>query len=192
MKIYWIVPIFLLIIACKKEEVIESPRTIVEDSFVSIPILPTSINRSFELKNGRLWNFRLTATEDPQDQKLPLIIALHYAGTETAFQTYSDCLAKPGFIDLPCIIFAPSSNGLGWEDPENEYNIRDFIRLAKLHWPNDTSRIVITGYSNGGIGTWRFATTFAEEICASIPMGGYYDKATRFSIPLYIYPRCCR
>ena len=185
MKFSGLIILLLLAIHCKEDEVIKVPIGIDEESFMNTPLLPSTLNQSFLMDDGTSWKCRLTVTEEILEQKLPFVIALHYAGDEMSFQTYSDCLPKPAFADLPCILLAPEDKGLGWEHESNRDRIASLIDLAKQHWPIDSSKIVITGYSNGGIGTWKFASEFADQISAAIPMGGYFKDPIKFDIPIY-------
>lgn len=157
----------------------------IEDEVSEALLLPTSINGSFELSDGTLWNYRITAPEEIQTQKVPLIIALHWGGAEGTFQSYSSCLVEPAFESLPCILFAPEDRALGWSAEENRILIEGFVQLAIKHWPIDPDRIAITGYSNGGIGTWSYINEIPEYFSAAIPMAGSYSSNQKIDLPVY-------
>ncbi len=156
-----------------------------EDDVAEASLLPTSHNGIFELSNGTSWNYRITASIEIQSSKVPLVIALHWGGAEGTFQSYSACLAEPAFEKLPCILFAPEDRSLGWSAEENRVLIERFIQLAIKHWPIDPERIVITGYSNGGIGTWNYINEIPEYFSAAIPMAGSYSGSKKIDLPVY-------
>ena len=164
---------------------LESTVAPIEDEIAGISLLPTSLNGVFQLTDGTQWNYRITVNEVIDTQRLPLIIGLHWGGAEGTFQRYSICLAEPAIGDFPCILFTPEDRSLGWSSEENRVLVENFIKLAIKYWPIDPSRIALTGYSNGGIGTWNYISEIPEYFSAAIPMAGLLDGNQKFELPVY-------
>lgn len=116
----------------------------------------------------------------------PLIIALHWAGTGEVFKEYSQCLVEPAFENEACYLIIPDAEGMVWTNQYNENKILQLIELAKKNWNVNPSKIIITGYSNGGNGAWFFADKHADLIQAAIPMASAYPINKKVKIPLYV------
>ncbi|MEL6924859.1 MAG: dienelactone hydrolase family protein [Bacteroidota bacterium] len=136
------------------------------------------------LSNGEHWKVRISIPPHETGQQLPLVLALHWAGGHQTYQEYSDCLAFPALDTLGAIIVAPSSEGRHWIDPDMETRTLQLLRLLKKYGPVDEQKIIITGYSNGGIASWQYAQRNPGLFCASIPMAGFY-KAAKIKTPVY-------
>jgi len=159
------------------------------------PTIKNSQIKSFELKervydhafiltNGDTWNLKLSIPKLQEDQKVPLVLALHWAGDGSTYKEFADCLAFPGFDFMNAIIIAPSANGGHWVEEQNEQKVIKLIKQASRHWPIDSEKIIVTGYSNGGIGSWHYAQKYPKLFATALPIAGYY-KAEKIKIPVY-------
>nr|WP_321223727.1 dienelactone hydrolase family protein [uncultured Psychroserpens sp.] len=142
-------------------------------------------NATFKLNNKQTIDVSISVPKIQPHQKIPLIIALHWAGGTNAYIDYSECLAFPALEFLNGIIIAPSDDGLHWITAENESKLLQLIKSVKKHWPIDDTKIIITGYSNGGIASWAYAEKYPEVFCATIPIAGSYT-ASKIEIPTYV------
>jgi len=140
-------------------------------------------NVSFKMDDASTWDIHLSIPDIQADSTYPLVIALHWAGAADAYLQYSSCLAFPAFDQVGAITVAPSGSGLHWIEPLNEQRVIDLVQKLKKFWPVDEDQIVITGYSNGGIGSWHYAKRYPRLFSAAMPMAGYYDAA-KLKIPV--------
>lgn len=138
----------------------------------------------FPLTNKEEWAMKISIPELQPNEKVPLVIALHWAGDKETYKEFSDCLAFPALDSLNAIIIAPSSNGKHWIDPEMEARVIKLIKQVKQYWPIDEEKVLITGYSNGGIGSWEYAKKYPKLFSAAIPMACYYTPS-KLKIPIY-------
>jgi poly(3-hydroxybutyrate) depolymerase len=161
-----------------------------------IPNLKSSEVKKIELSQGihdvRLpmsdgpdWQMKVSIPEITAKSKVPLIIALHWAGNENTYREYFDCLAFPALKELGAVIVAPSSGGIHWIDTINEVRLIQLVRALKKHLEIDKRKVVITGYSNGGIAAWQFADKYPQHFKSAIPIAGIYNP-TKFSVPLIV------
>ena len=198
-------PFFVLILAlalfsCKKEESNDPPplRTYqdLENDFDAIDISDEGIDDvSLQATSFLTWDVRIISPGIVEGQSYPLVFTLHGAanGSPTAHQQTA-CLAEPGLEALGAIIVSPNGYLKQWYEPENQQQILTLINLAKEYWPIDTNKIAVTGYSNGGNGSWFYAEVYPEIFSASIPMASSYntylnagDTIGRFiETPLYV------
>ncbi len=118
---------------------------------------------------------------------VPLVVALHYGGevTPQLSMGFLQTLVVPGLKKLGAVIVAPDCPGDGWTDEASEQAVLALLDYAVRNWPVDRRRIVVTGYSLGGIGTWFLAARHPEVFSAAVPMAGrpVIDAALR--VPVY-------
>jgi len=137
------------------------------------------------MDNGNNWNAELSFGNIEHGKKVPLIIALHWAGQEGTQKEFAQCLAFPGLEHLNGIIIAPSAEGGHWVSESLECRVIDLIRKVRKYWPIDEEKILITGYSNGGIGTWHYVSRHPKLFTSGIAMAGSY-RVTKLKKPIYI------
>ena len=107
---------------------------------------------------------------------VPLILALHFGvGGGNAAGAGGDVvqiLIGPGLAELGAIIVAPDSVGGDWSSPENEKAVSALLDMVQARYSIDKKRVVVTGFSMGGAGSWHFAEKFPERFSAVIPVAG--------------------
>ena len=139
---------------------------------------------SINLDGGIAWDYTISVPEI-NDEKVPLVIGLHWLGEHEGEQ-YLRCLANPGFSKLNAIIFAPDGGEFYFWERDNYTLILTLIEYAKKYWPIDENKIVVSGYSNGGIATWYFGVHYPQIFSAAIPMASRYDYNRKLEIPFYV------
>ncbi len=170
--------------------------TQIKESEITIPVVKISeINKisleagmhdyALEMTNGKKWNVRILVPKIKKEKKYPLVLALHWTGDEEAYKAYGDCLVFPAFKKIKTFIVIPSSDGTPWVHSNNETRVIDLIKKLKKQFPIAKEQIVVTGYSNGGIGSWKYAEAYPKLFSAAIPIAGYYEKK-KMQIPIYI------
>lgn len=142
-------------------------------------------DHSFKMTDHEKWDMKISIPEIQSDEKVPLIIALHWAGGGKTYQEFMDCLVTPAADSLNAIIIAPSANHKHWAEPMYEKRVVKLIKQVKKYWPVDPKKIVVLGYSNGGIGTWEYAKKHPKLFCAAIPIAGYYSPS-KMEVPIFV------
>lgn len=120
-------------------------------------------------------------------RNVPLVVALHYGGEVTPYYSmgFIRSLVVPGMKKLGAIIVAPDCPGDEWTDPISERSVLALTEYAVRHWPVDRRRIVVTGYSLGGIGAWFFASRHPEIFSAAVPVAGRPFGDADIRVPVY-------
>ena len=165
------------------------------ESFSEIELTSRTKNYQILTTDDQTWNARITIPEMNsvnKKAKYPLIIGLHWLATskknqDQAYINYSSCLLEPVFTNLNAFIIAPQANEILWHSENNQVRILSLIEQAKKHWPIDEDKIVITGYSQGGVGTWFYADTYPDIFSAAIPIASSYPKIPNSSIDIPMY-----
>lgn len=161
----------------------------------NINLTPGTRVDSVKLKDGKMWKFGISVPENINDSEIPFVLALHWSteGGINEYEPYFRCQAVPGLEKLNAIIFAPDAGDFNFWDEENYSLIITFIDYAKKYWPIDENKIVVTGYSNGGYGTWFFGTQYHYLFSAAIPVASRIEyknisiiPQTKLKIPFYV------
>jgi predicted peptidase len=107
---------------------------------------------------------------------VPLVLALHFGvgggDAAGAGRDVVQILIGPGLAELGAIIVAPDSVRGDWSSPENEKAVNELLDIIQARYSIDRKRIVVTGFSMGGAGSWHFAEKFPERFSAAIPVAG--------------------
>jgi predicted peptidase len=103
--------------------------------------------------------------------RVPLILALHFAGDPRGSgRAVLEILVGPALTDLGAIIVAPDSLGGSWDAADNDRAVNQLLDEIIASYSIDTKRIVVTGFSMGGRGTWYFGGKYPQRFSAAIPL----------------------
>ncbi|MET0414354.1 MAG: hypothetical protein ABW217_23790, partial [Polyangiaceae bacterium] len=87
----------------------------------------------------------------------PLVLFLHGAKGAGASQKIVRCLVSPGLESVSPLVIAPASEKGEWWTNDDAAYVLGVVEAAKRDWPVRADHVVVTGYSNGGIGAWAYA-----------------------------------
>ena len=105
--------------------------------------------------------------------RVPLVLALHYGGNPAgAGRGVLEILVRPALSELGAIIVAPDSLGGGWDSAANERAVNLLLDTVLASYSIDARKILVTGFSMGGSGTWHFASKYPERFSAAVPVAG--------------------
>lgn len=146
------------------------------------------------LVNGVFWNFRVIIPENAaENNKRPLVIDLHGAsGGNANAHKNTDCYVEKGVQALNAFIISPNAGFDQWYDQSNQQLILALVDLASSYWHVNPNKRMITGYSNGGNGSWFFADYYPELFSVAVPIASSYDperstgEVPRISVPMYV------
>ncbi len=114
-------------------------------------------------------------------QKFPLLVFLHGSGTDDCRALKEWPSGSPGsFIEL-----APFGRGTSnaFSTALAQQDIQEAIEDVVAHYPVDTSRIVLAGFSMGGYGVFRTFWEHPGRFRALAVFSGHPDLANRWGIP---------
>lgn len=125
------------------------------------------------------------------NQAMPLILALHWGGTVTPFYGESILLGliQPALAGLDTYICAPDCDQGDWTDPAFQSALIEFLDRLIETYAIDRERILITGYSIGGIGTWDIASQYMSMFAGGLPISAPVPEsalAADWQIPLCV------
>src|SRR5215203_3416839 len=102
----------------------------------------------------------------------PVVLALHSGGERMRYygEAYAKLLVAPALERLRPIIIAPDCPTQSWADPLADRAVMALVEQVMREYPVDARRVLVTGFSLGGRGTWFFASHHPEIFTAAIPM----------------------
>jgi len=128
---------------------------------------------------------------------VPLVLALHYGwgGDGPPPQNYGEgfmrLLVEPALRELGAIIVAPDcpAPARRWSEPGSNRAVMELLDHVRSEYRIDPDRILVTGFSLGGHGSWFMASEHSDIFSAAIPMAGraqpeWLEKID--AIPLYV------
>ena len=104
----------------------------------------------------------------------PLVLALHPGGERTPYYglSFMRGIVSPALTDLGAIIVAPDCPTRAWSDPMAERAVMALVQAVMHDYAIDRRRILVTGFSLGGRGTWFMSSRHADLFTAAIPIAG--------------------
>lgn len=104
----------------------------------------------------------------------PLVLALHPGGGRTPYYglSFMHGIVSPALRDLDAIIVAPDCPARAWSDPVAEKAVMALLQKVLQDYAIDRRRILVTGFSLGGRGTWFMSSRHADFFTAAIPIAG--------------------
>ena len=145
--------------------------------------------QKLDLGDGKTMRYSVSVPELGAGTKVPLVLALHYGGPVAPHygEDFLKILVLPGLGELPALFVAPDCPGNGWADPVSDAALLALLDHALAEWPVDRERVLVTGYSLGGGGTWSIIGRHPERFCAAIPVAGWpdVDHPADGAVPIY-------
>ena len=115
----------------------------------------------------------------------PFVVFLHGGGGSRGLLEKLECLVTPAFATVSPIVVAPEGGRGEWWHAEETSFVLGLTAAAARDWPIQTERVVIMGYSNGGIGAWFFARLYPERFSAAIPMASNHTIIGESPLPVF-------
>ncbi len=126
-----------------------------------------------------------------QRGSLPLVLALHYGGPVSRYigGDLLEGLIVPGLQSLSALFVAPNRLRQDWANPDAETDVFALLNYVQSHYAINSNKILLTGYSLGGIGTWYLAARNQARFAAILPISARPPaeaNRTDWQIPIYV------
>jgi predicted peptidase len=137
------------------------------------PPSPGVHESAFNMRGGgsMLYAISVPKNYDPQVPS-PLVLVLHSGGERMRYygSAFMRLLVAPALGDLRAIMVAPDCPTNSWTDAAAEEAVMGLLQDVLTQFNIDRRRVLVTGFSLGGRGTWFMASRHADFFTAAIPM----------------------
>jgi len=138
-------------------------------------VLPKQVHRRtfFSSVDGSLQYYAVTPSQKPGPDNA-LVLSVHGASVEAISQARA---YRPK--DWLTLVAATNRRpyGFDWED-WGRMDALEVLGIAKWAYPHDPSRVILTGHSMGGHGTWHIGLTHPDLFAAIGPAAGWISFRT--------------
>jgi predicted peptidase len=133
---------------------------------------------SFDVPAGGTLRYAVAVPNGVDRQRpRPLVLALHpgggagipYYGMQFMQQIVLPALAK---TDLQPVVVAPDCPTRSWGEPASDRAVMALLKHVGDQYAIDPRRVLVTGFSMGGHGTWFFEAHHPEFFTGAIVMAG--------------------
>jgi predicted peptidase len=125
------------------------------------------------------------ARADPR----PLVLALHPGGRAEYYgSSFMQSIVAPGLRSWRAVIVAPDVPDRSWSTARSERAVLALLEHVLAEHAIDRDRILVTGFSMGGGGTWTMAARHPELFTGAIAMAASpsADEVTELAVPMYL------
>lgn len=153
-----------------------------------VPVLAPGVhNQALAQSGGPTIHYAISIPRGYHGEAVPLVLALHFGGDpEGAGRAMLDILVQPALGELGAIIVAPDSLSGGWSSAPNERAVKALLAAVEKSYAIDRKKMIVTGYSMGGAGTWYWAERYPERFSAAIPVSGRPTaSAATWRVPVF-------
>ena len=137
--------------------------------------------------NGPTIHYAISVPRGYHGDPVPLILALHFGGDpQGAGRAMLEILIQPALGELGAVIIAPDSLGGGWSTAANEQGVKALLAAVEKSYALDQKKVIVTGFSMGGQGTWYWADKYPERFSAAVPVSGTpTPSAATWRLPVF-------
>ncbi len=121
----------------------------------------------------------------------PLIVFLHGSGARGADLKWTKIKALPKYLEggnlIPAYVLVPlCPKNVMWDGVQDKLDV--LLDNILRDYPIDRDRVVLTGFSMGGLGTWSWATHAPDRFAAIMPVAGSIDTVEneKLKMPIWI------
>lgn len=136
---------------------------------------PAIEHLAFEVEgHGEMtYGISLPAGDDSNGPR-PLILVLHPGGSSGAYYGSMNMqrIFEPALRGLGAIIVAPDAPTGRWTSEISDRAVIALLEAVAKTYAVDRTRVLVTGFSLGGRGTWFFATGHSELFTGAISIAG--------------------
>lgn len=139
----------------------------------SAPTSPGVHELTFAMRGGGSMLYAISIPKNyDAGTPAPLVLVLHSGGERMRYygSAFMRLLVEPALSDLRPIMIAPDCPTNSWTDPASEDAVMGLLEDVLGRFNIDRRRVLVTGFSLGGRGTWFMASRHADLFTAAIPM----------------------
>lgn len=144
----------------------------------------------FVLESGAEMRYAISLPAGYAETPRPLVLALHPGGRSVYYGSwFMQSIVEPALRDWDAVIVAPDVPARSWSVPESERAVLALLADVAARHAIDPDRVLVTGFSMGGAGTWYFAARNPDLFTGAIAVAARpaEDRLDSFGqMPLYL------
>jgi predicted peptidase len=156
------------------------------------------VEQELSLPGGQTVKYLLYLPKDYESNqaKVPLMLFLHGRGESDGPLSLVKKWGPPRMLErgehLPCIVVSPQCppSPESWQNARQQSALLALLEHVTKTYRVDEDRIVLTGLSMGGYGSWRLAADHPEKFAAVVPIcgaGNPKDADNLRSLPIWVW-----
>jgi predicted peptidase len=129
-------------------------------------------SRTIEIEGVGPMKYGILVPEAPKGEERPLVLALHPGGGRMAGYgaNFMGQIVLPALSDLRAVMIAPDVPARSWADPVSDRAVMALVEQVMRDHAIDRRRILVTGFSMGGRGTWFMSSRHADLFTGAIAL----------------------
>jgi predicted peptidase len=132
---------------------------------------PPVTETSLDLGDGTQIRYAISAPRGGGDEPRTLVLALHPGGRDVYYGSwFMQSIVEPALRGWEAVIVAPDVPDESWATERSERAVLALLEHVIDEHAIDRSRILVTGFSMGGRGTWYMATRHPDLFAGAIMM----------------------
>jgi predicted peptidase len=155
---------------------------------------PTVQETFLELDDGTILRYAVALPaghlDATQSDARPLVLALHPGGRSPSYgRWFMESTVEPALRSWGAVMVAPDVPDRSWTTPLSERALLALIERVFAEYAIDRGKVLVTGFSMGGRGTWYMAATHPDVFTGAIVMAGAPGEARLDDlapVPLYL------
>ena len=152
--------------------------TVLLGTVVQVPLEPGLHNTTIEVEDVGTVTFGILIPRDydPSEPR-PLVLALHPGGSPGPGygMQFLRGVVGPALQDWGAIVVSPDAPDRSWANETSERGVIALLDDVMEKYAIDRNRILVTGFSMGGRGTWYMASRYPDLFTAAVPMAARSD-----------------
>ena len=153
--------------------------TVLLSTLLQAPLEPGLHNATLEVDGvGTLtYGIWIPRDYDPEEPR-PLVLALHPGGSPGPGygMQFLRGVVAPALQDWGAVVVSPDAPDRRWANETSERGVIALLDDVMEKYAIDRERILVTGFSMGGRGTWYMASRHPDLFTAAIPMAARSDR----------------
>jgi predicted peptidase len=137
---------------------------------------PRVTETTLELADGSILRYAISVPDgyDASDgEARPLVLALHPGGSSRYYgSSFMQTTVEPALRSWRAVMIAPDVPGRGWATPRSEAALLALVEHVLAQHSIDRDRVLVTGFSMGGRGTWYMAARHPDLFTGAVVMAG--------------------
>lgn len=154
---------------------------------------PQVTETSLELSDGSVMRYAISVPDGYDasgDDPRPLVLALHPGGRSVYYgSSFMQTIVEPALREWGAVMVAPDVPDRSWATPQSDAALLELIEHAREQHSIDSERVLVTGFSMGGRGTWFMAAGHPDLFTGAIVIAGSpndTEAESTATMPLYL------